>query len=56
MSCRRGVFGYTLCVFRRLVHFLGCFWRRLLRFCASSRSRVPCLESAARQVRLCLYI
>jgi hypothetical protein len=44
MSCRRSVFSYTLCVLCRLVHFLGCFWRRLFCSCASSGSGVPCLD------------
>jgi hypothetical protein len=56
MSRRCSVFSYALCVFRRPVDLLGCSWRRLLRFCASSCSGVSRGESAARQVGLCLLI
>jgi hypothetical protein len=55
VGCGRGVLGYALCVFRRRMHLLSCFWRRLLCFCPSGGGRVSCLESTTRQVWLGLY-
>ena len=44
--------SYTLCVFCRRLHLLGCFRRRLLGFCVSGGGSVPRAESSTRQVWL----